>query len=604
MSFYCSDDSNIKGNLIDVIFNSIPKNNTLWMPDIEKIESQFFQDIHKYSLYDVIMMICKNVLFKDENFLTDDELLEICKECFNFNIPLIQLDESLYCFELFHGPTLTFKDFGTRFLSRIMKKIMSKKYTNQQISVIVSTSGDTGSAVADAFYEMENIIVHILYPKNLISDIQEKQIINYGKNIFAYEVDGTFDDCQSLVKELIEDETINKKVLFFPANSINIIRLIPQSFYYFWCYRLMRTEFNYDCKKSILISVPSGNLGNLTGGILAIKMGLPITFVISATNSNKTFFTYLYEDRQIRYSLVKTLSSAMDVSVPSNLIRLRSLFDNNCSEMRKFIICETISEDETIQTIKYIYNKYKYSIDPHTSVGFKAILNNYSNKNINIVFATAHPAKFPSIMNKLNIPFSIPNQIKNLNNNFKKIMNNNYQDFRKKILISTKFKKITLIGMPGVGKSHFGNLLSRKLNWYCIDIDTLIENKYKRKLKEIIDIIGNEQFKSIEALMIQELKILDSTIISPGGSIVYDKKAIEKLQKESLIIFLHNSFETINKRIPCLHERGIIINPKQTFLDLYYERLPLYQKYSDIIIDCHEKNENKIISEIEKFLLF
>tara|TARA_X000000950_G_scaffold162290_1_gene198422 strand:+ start:1962 stop:3776 length:1815 start_codon:yes stop_codon:yes gene_type:complete len=604
MSFYCSDDTNIKANLMDVIFNSIPKNNTLWMPEVQKIDSKFFEDIYKYSFYDIIMMICKNILFKDETFLTDDELLEICKECFNFDVPLIQLNESLYCFELFHGPTLTFKDFGTRFLSRIIKKIIKEKYKNQQISVIVSTSGDTGSAVADAFYEMDNIIVHILYPKNLISDIQEKQIINYGKNIFAYEVDGTFDDCQGLVKQLIEDKTINQKVLFFPANSINIIRLIPQSFYYFWCYRLLRSNFNYNCKSPILISVPSGNLGNLTGGILAIKMGLPISFLISATNSNKAFFTYLYKGVQTKYDLVQTISSAMDVSVPSNLIRLRSLFDNDCSQMRKYIICETISEIETTQTMEYIYNKYQYSIDPHTSVGFKAILNNYSIKNINIVFATAHPAKFPVIMNKLNIPFFIPKQIKNLNNNFKKIMNNNYQEFKNNIIFSSKFKKITLIGMPGVGKSYIGNLLSRNLKWSCLDIDILIENKYKRKLKDIIDIIGSDQFKSIEELLIYELKILDNTIISPGGSIIYEENAIKKLQKESLIIFLNDSFETIDKRIPSLHERGIIINPKQTFLDLYLERLPLYQKYSDITINCQKKNENEIISEIKKFLLF
>lgn len=207
-------------------------------------------------------------------------------------------------------------------------------------------------------------------------------------------------------------------------------------------------------------------------------------------------------------------------------------------------------------------------------------------------------------MNKLNIPFSIPNQIESLNNNFKKSMNNNYQEFKNNILFSSKFTKITLIGMPGVGKSYIGNLLSRNLKWSCIDIDILMENKYKRKLKDIIDIIGNEQFKSIEELMICELNILDKTIISPGGSIIYEKDAIEKLQKESLIIFLNDSFETINTRIPSLHERGIIIDPKQTFLDLYLERLPLYQKYSDITINCQQKNENDIVSEIKKFLQF
>ena len=182
--------------------------------------------------------------------------------------------------------------------------------------------------------------------------------------------------------------------------------------------------------------------------------------------------------------------------------------------------------------------------------------------------------------------------------------NNNYQEFKNNIIFSSKFKKITLIGMPGVGKSYIGNLLSRNLKWSCLDIDILIENKYKRKLKDIIDIIGSDQFKSIEELLIYELKILDNTIISPGGSIIYEENAIKKLQKESLIIFLNDSFETIDKRIPSLHERGIIINPKQTFLDLYLERLPLYQKYSDITINCQKKNENEIISEIKKFLLF
>jgi threonine synthase len=322
-----------------------------------------------------------------------DRLSDLIDECFTFETPLHRLDPETCVEELFHGPTLAFKDYGARFLARMTGHFAAEE--SRMITVLVATSGDTGSAVAYGFHGIPNTRVVLLYPSGKVSPLQEKQLTTAGDNVFALEVRGDFDDCQRLVKEAFVDPSLRQKLTLTSANSINISRLIPQSFYYAWA-ALQLVQQNPD--KLPIFSVPSGNYGNLTAGVMAKMMGFPIGHFVAASNANDSVTRYLEDGRYEPKPTVRTLTTAMDVGNPSNFARLRHFYDNDFHRMGADITGIAVSDKETTETIRTVYEKYGYVMDPHTAVGFRALERYRQDSGITgtqgIVLSTAHPVKF------------------------------------------------------------------------------------------------------------------------------------------------------------------------------------------------------------------
>lgn len=369
--------------------------------------------------------------------IPEKELEKICSEAFNFEVPLVKLDKNLHILELFHGPTLSFKDFGARFMARAMNYYLRK--SGEKFNIIVATSGDTGSAVADGFYGLSNIKVFVLYPSKRISALQEKQIATLGKNIIALEVAGDFDDCQRLAKQALGDPELRKKINLSSANSINIGRLLPQMYYYFLAGEKM--------KKPIFV-VPSGNFGNLTAGLFTKKLGLPVKKFIAGINVNSGIPEFLKSgylaERHTSLKLRRasktkmTYSSAMDVSSPSNWARVIDLYKNSPELLKKDLEAITISESETKKTITEIYKKFGYVADPHTAVGIAAAMTRHStitrNSDPYVVLATAHPAKFPEIVEsaigkKIGLPQALAGLVKKKKQSV--VIGKNYKELRK-----------------------------------------------------------------------------------------------------------------------------------------------------------------------------
>ncbi|MEW6702000.1 MAG: threonine synthase [Bacteroidota bacterium] len=345
-----------------------------------------------YSLQEIGYEIAKNFV-GDE--IPEQDLLTIIESAINFPAPLVQLSDQLYVLELFHGPTLAFKDFGARFMAKTMGYFA--KGFDKELNILVATSGDTGSAVAHGFYGADGVRVFLLYPEGKVSFIQEQQLTTLDKNITALEIKGTFDDCQRLVKEAFVDKTLNQKLNLSSANSINIARLIPQSFYYVNAYRQIKEK-----TKPVVVSVPSGNLGNLTAGLFAKKMGLPIEKFIGATNKNNVFTEFLNTAQFKPRKSVLTLSNAMDVGNPSNLERIVELYNGNIEKIRSDVSSFSYSDEATKEGIKEVFEKYNYTLDPHGAVGYKALkdfIELHTIKNVNcVVVETAHPAKFKNVV--------------------------------------------------------------------------------------------------------------------------------------------------------------------------------------------------------------
>lgn len=365
----------------------------LFMPEqIPVLDSSFFKKLKNYSFTEIGFEIASKFI---EEEISRSDLHEIINDAINFPAPLIKLNDFLDVLELFHGPTLAFKDFGARFMARVMSHFISN--SNKQMNILVATSGDTGSAVAHGFYGAEGINVFLLYPKNKVSEIQEKQLTTLDKNITALEIDGTFDDCQRMVKAAFVDSELKSEMNLSSANSISIARLLPQIFYYVEAYKQLP-----DFDRDVFISVPSGNLGNLTGGLIAKKMGLPISKFIAATNSNNVFTEYIESGTFIPRPSVKTYSNAMDVGNPSNIARINNLFNDDVLLIREVIFSSSYSDDETVRAIKEVNEKFNYIIDPHGAVGYLALkdyLKNIPQESYSgIVVETAHPAKFKDIV--------------------------------------------------------------------------------------------------------------------------------------------------------------------------------------------------------------
>lgn len=387
--YYSTKHQSSDVSLREAILTGMPADNGLYMLEIiPPMPTQFFEEIHNLSTSDIAFRVAKNLIRGE---IPDDDLRKIVDDAINFNASLVPLDDHLAVLELFHGPTLAFKDFGARFMARTMSYYVQGEQKKHYI--LVATSGDTGSAVANGFWKVPGIEVLILYPSGRVSRVQEQQLTTLGHNIIPLEVDGCFDDCQHLVKQAFLDDDLRSQMALTSANSINIARLIPQTFYYFLAYA---QQTNKDLP--LVFSVPSGNFGNLTAGLIARRMGLPVERFVVATNVNDVVPEYLKTGVFDPRASLSTLSNAMDVGNPSNFARMLDLYRGSVEEMRKELWGASFTDDYTLDGIKMVYDKYGYTIDPHGSVGYlgiEAFRKYYDKEFYGVVLETAHPAKFP-----------------------------------------------------------------------------------------------------------------------------------------------------------------------------------------------------------------
>jgi threonine synthase len=404
MKYYSTKNKNISADFHTAVINGIADDGGLFMPEkIPQLPAGMMESLHTQSLQEIGMQ----VISKFAGDMDPSALLKIVEHAINFDAPVKTLSESLSILELFHGPTLAFKDYGARFLANSLAYF--NKEEDKELIILVATSGDTGSAVASSFYGKEGIKVGLLYPSGMVSQIQEKQLTTMGNNIKSFEIEGTFDDCQRLVKTAFLDKDIKARFNLSSANSINIARLLPQSFYYFYAYGQVKKTLGVN---DVIFTVPSGNFGNLTAGLIAGKMGLPVKKYIAAVNSNTVFTEYLQDGIYKPRPAKKTFSNAMDVGNPSNFVRIETLYDKDVSKIRERIYSDSVTDQETIASIKSIHEKYNYIIDPHGAVGCFV---NEKYKKLNpdsahtIALETAHPAKFaecvePALNMKVDMP--------------------------------------------------------------------------------------------------------------------------------------------------------------------------------------------------------
>lgn len=374
------------------VLKGLAEDGGLYMPaSIPVLPPAFLENLHQLSLQEIAYTVASAFLQED---VPAQVLKSLVEEVLNFEIPLVRVEKDVYSLELFHGPTMAFKDVGARFMSRLMAYFTRGK--NEALKVIVATSGDTGSAVAAGFHQVPGIQVYILYPKGKVSPLQQMQLTTWGDNITAIEVEGTFDDCQQLAKQALADQELSRRHLLTSANSINIARLIPQSFYYFYAYGQLQRQ-----SKPVVFSVPSGNFGNLTGGLLAAAMGLPVHRFIAATNANDVVPQYLETGIYTPRPSMQTISNAMDVGSPSNYARMEALFSGELEQFRRCIAGYTFTDEETRKTIQQVYQQHGYLLDPHGAVaysGARKFLCHTKEPAVAVFLETAHPAKFREVM--------------------------------------------------------------------------------------------------------------------------------------------------------------------------------------------------------------
>lgn len=408
MKYYSTRDKKLNVSFREAVMSGLAPDGGLYMPvEFPKVNELILNNLEDYTFQELGVEVIYPFV---KNDLAKQKLEEVIYSAFNFPVPLVKLAENEYVLELFHGPTLAFKDFAARFMARTMS--FFNQGNDKELNILVATSGDTGSAVANGFYGVEGINVFILYPSGMVSEIQEKQLTTFDKNIKAIAVEGTFDDCQHLVKEAFVDKDLNAKLNLSSANSINVARLLPQSVYYFEAFKQLE-----DKSKPVNISIPSGNLGNLTAGIFAKKTGLPINKFISATNINSVFTDFINKGKYEPRSAVKTLSNAMDIGAPSNLERLNDIYEI-IKEFREDIASFSFDDKPTLKKIEEVKKEYDYLLDPHGAIGFLAMEKYIEEKgwtdSSNILFETAHPVKFAEEIKKhISYDVEIPQRLVN-----------------------------------------------------------------------------------------------------------------------------------------------------------------------------------------------
>ena len=390
MKFYSTKNKQLRVRLREAVLQGLAPDGGLFMPEfIPAVDAPYLRGM---TFQEIAMTLARP--FTDGE-LSSNQLQEIIEDAFTFPVPLYPLSEDLHVLELFHGPTLAFKDFGARFMARLMAKFTVRQ--DRERLILVATSGDTGSAVASGFYAQPGMRVILLYPSGMVSKIQEQQLTTLGGNVTALEVDGSFDDCQRLVKQAFIDKDIREQCSLSSANSINIARLIPQSFYYAAAWSALPGS-----NTPLVMVVPSGNLGNLTAGLIARRMGIPILKFVSAMNANDVFLGYLVKGTFQPRPTIPTISNAMDVGNPSNYYRILDLYENDVRNLRKTVYGASFSDQDTQQAINQVYDQFNYMMDPHSAVGFLALQQFLSENKVNdwrqIILETAHPAKFKDIV--------------------------------------------------------------------------------------------------------------------------------------------------------------------------------------------------------------
>ncbi len=395
MQLYSTKHSVPNVSFEEAVFKGLPADNGLYMPtEIPQLPQSFWDSIEEKTFQEVAFAIAE-ALIGDE--IPSADLKEIIDDAVNFEAPAVKVKEQYYCLELFHGPSLAFKDFGARFMSRIMSYFLKKE--GREINILVATSGDTGSAVAQGFLGADNISVTILYPSGKVSPNQEKQLTTLGQNITALEIDGVFDDCQALVKQAFLDKELNEAMNLSSANSINIARLVPQSFYYAWTYAQLKKE-----GKPIVFCVPSGNFGNICGGMIVRNMGMPVEKFVVATNANDIVPAYLETGEFNPKPSIATISNAMDVGNPSNFPRFLALNGEEYSKVTEQVLGTRYTDEETKVAIKEVYEKEGYLMCPHTAVAYLGLRDYFkeTGSQANGVFlSTAHPAKFQEVVSEI-----------------------------------------------------------------------------------------------------------------------------------------------------------------------------------------------------------
>ena len=388
MQYYSTNGKAPLATLEEAVVRGLAPDKGLYMPqEIRPLPQEFFDNIENMSFQEMSYQVAHN-FFGDD--VDAESLREIVFDTLAFETPIVKVEDNIYSLELFHGPTLAFKDVGARFMARLLRYFI-KREGKKQVNVLVATSGDTGSAVANGFLGVDGIHVYVLYPKGKVSKIQESQFTTLGKNITAIEVDGVFDDCQALVKSTFMDEELQGHMNLTSANSINVARFLPQAFYYFNAYAQAKKLGKAD---NLTICVPSGNFGNITAGLFAQRMGLPIKHFIAANNANDIFYNYLLSGIYSPKASIQTIANAMDVGDPSNFARILDLYKSSHAEICNHISGATYSDDEIAATMKKCYEQTGYVLDPHGACGYQALKDNLKEGETGVFLETAHPAKF------------------------------------------------------------------------------------------------------------------------------------------------------------------------------------------------------------------
>lgn len=434
MNYYSTNHHSPLATLQEAVIRGLAPDKGLYMPQtIRPLPKEFYDHIDQLSLSEIACSVADAFFGED---IPQDVLHRIVCDTLNFDIPLVSVTSHIWSLELFYGPTLAFKDVGARFMARLLGYFIRREGAGQ-VNVLVATSGDTGSAVANGFLDVEGIRVYVLYPKGKVSEIQEKQFTTLGRNITAIEVDGTFDDCQALVKDAFMDTALNAHMRLTSANSINVARFLPQAFYYFYAYaQWKRQKSNRTQSTAPVICVPSGNFGNLTAGLFAAKMGLPVARFIAANNRNDVFYQYLRTGIYSPRPSVATLANAMDVGAPSNFARILELYGGH-DVVAAHISGATYTDEQIAETIRAVWNEHGYLLDPHGACGYRALAEGLKPGEQGLFLETAHFAKFRDTVERIiGQPVEIPAKLQAFMQGVKQSvpLSRDFQSFRKYLL--------------------------------------------------------------------------------------------------------------------------------------------------------------------------
>ncbi|MEW7278137.1 threonine synthase [Aquimarina sp. 2201CG1-2-11] len=430
MQYYSLNNNSPKVSFSDAVINGLAPDRGLYFPEnITPLPASFFETITSLDNAEIAYQAIQQFV-GDE--IPEPILKDILADVLSFDFPVVNIEDNIGTLELFHGPTMAFKDVGARFMARCLGYF--NKNNKNNVTVLVATSGDTGGAVANGFLGVNGVNVVILYPSGKVSDIQEKQLTTLGQNITALEVDGVFDDCQDMVKTAFLDTSITDYKQLTSANSINVARWLPQLFYFLFAYKQIKQK-----NKEVVFSVPSGNFGNICAGIVAQKLGLPVKHFVAATNSNDTVVRYLETEKYEPKPSVATISNAMDVGNPSNFVRIQQLFDNNFNTLKGKFSAYSYSDLQTKEAMTTVFNNSGYITDPHGAIGYLGLKDyKLENNEYGVFLETAHPVKFLDIVeNTLDTTVDIPTQIQNVINKEKhSIAINSYEELKKFLLSS------------------------------------------------------------------------------------------------------------------------------------------------------------------------